>query len=123
VLDEVDALLLVEPADVGDDRLELLPQPQPLPQRLLVCVLVIEGVEGVVVCDVLVDLGVPDVVVDPVQDPAELAPVDRQRVPQPHALVGVQRFPGVLGRHRGHEVGVHDAALQQVQRAGVEVVA
>ena len=36
VLDEVDALLVVDAADVGDDQLVLLPQQQPVPQGILV---------------------------------------------------------------------------------------
>ena len=73
--------------------------------------------------DQTVDLGVPNRVVHAVEDPAELALVDVERMPEAHALIGVPHLPGMLGRDRRDEVRVDDPALHQVDGAGVEVVA
>ena len=122
MVDQVHALLVIEPADVADDRLERIAQPEPLPQRLLVHVLLVERVRAVVPRDPAVDLRVPGLVVDAIEDPAELVAVDVQGVPETAPLGGVADLPGVTGRDGGDEVGVDDPALEQVQGERVEVV-
>src|ERR1035441_2007308 len=61
--DERHAFLLIQPADVADNGLEHILQPEPLPQRLLVLVLVIERVQAVLARDVAVEFGGPNVII------------------------------------------------------------
>jgi hypothetical protein len=67
VVDQVDALLVVKAADVGDDRLEVLAEKETIAQRLLDAVLAVERLRGVVHGNEPIDLWVPHVVVDAVE--------------------------------------------------------
>ncbi len=109
--DERHAFLLVQPADVADDGLERIPQPEPLPQRLLVLVFVVERVDAVLARDVAVDLRVPDLVINAIEDAADLAAMNLEGVAQPEVLGGVHDLPGVMGRNRGDEIGIDNARL------------
>ncbi len=109
--DERHAFLLIQPADVADDGLEHIPQPEPLPQRLLVLVLVVEGVDAVLARDVAVDFRVPDLVIDAIEDAADLGAMDLEGMAQPEVLGRVHDLPGVMGRNRGDEIGIDDARL------------
>ncbi len=120
--DERHAFLLVQPADVADDGLEHILQPEPLPQGLLVLVLVVERVDAVLARDVAVHLRVPDLVINAVEDAAHLAAMHLQGMAQAEVLGRVQDLPGVTGRDRGDEVGIDNAALHQVEGGVVEIV-
>src|ERR1035441_8196783 len=84
--DERHAFLLIQPADVADNGLKCILQPEPLPQRLLVLVLVIERVDAVLARDVAVDFGVPNVILDAIEDAANLGAMDLESVAQPKIL-------------------------------------
>ena len=120
--DQRHALLAVEAADVADDRLVGVAQPEPLPQRLLVLVLVVKRVQAVLARDVAIDLGVPDFVIEAIEHAADLVAMNVQGMAQPEVLGGVQDLPRVMGRDGGDEVGIDDAALHQVDGGVVEVV-
>src|ERR1035437_7877384 len=107
--DERHALLLIQPADVADDGPERIPQPKPLPQRLLVLVLVVERVDAVLTRDMAVDLRVPDLVIDAIEDAAKLGAMDLEGIAQPEVLGRVDDLPGGMGRNRRHEVGIDNA--------------
>ena len=111
-------LLAIEAADVGDDRRVLVAERQPLAQRPLVLVLPVQRLDAELGRDEAVDLGVPHVVVDSVQDPAELVLVDMKCVPEAPALVGVRHLPGRAAVTRCDEVRVDDPALHQVDGVG-----
>src|ERR1039457_964890 len=120
--DERHAFLLIQPADVADNGLKCILQPEPLPQRLLVLVLVVEGVEAVLARDVAVDFRVPNVILDAIEDAADLGAMDLESVAQPEILGRVHDLPGVMGRDRGDEVGIDDAGFHQVNGRMVEIV-
>ena len=122
VPDQGHAFLPVQPAHVGDDRAEVVPQPQPVTQGCFHRVLALDVVGAVADRDQRVDLRVPHLVVDAVEHAAELAVMDVQGVPQPPALLGVHGLPRMLRRDRRDEVRVDDAAFHQIDGAGVEVV-
>ena len=100
-----------------------LPQPEPLAQRPGIDGLPLERLVRVVRRHVRIRRGIPDVVVEPVQDPGELVLEALQHATQAEALVGVARFPRVPRRHGRHEVGEDDGGLREVDHAGVPVVA
>ena len=60
----MDAFLAVEPADVGEDRLEFLAQKEAIAQRLLDGVFSLERFGSVMRGDQRIGLWVPDVVID-----------------------------------------------------------
>src|ERR1039458_3903321 len=120
--DERHAFLLIQPADVTDNGLKHILQPEPLPQRLLVLVLVIERVEAVLARDVAVDFGVPNVILDAIEDAADLGAMDLESVAQPEILGRVHDLPRVMGRDGGDEVGIDNAGFHQVKGGMVEIV-
>src|ERR1019366_9020227 len=120
--DERHAFLLIQPADVADNGLKCILQPEPLPQRLLVLVLVIERVQAVLAWDVAVDFGVPNVILDAIEDAAKLGAMDLESVAQSEILGRVHDLPGVMGRDRGAEVGIDNAGFHEVDGRMVEIV-
>jgi len=70
-----------------------------------------------------IDLGIPHVVVDPVEDSAEFVLVDVEDVPEAEGAVAPSGLGGVVGRHGGDEIGVDDPALHQVHATEAVVVA
>src|SRR5271157_2538101 len=111
---EMNAFLRVQAADEGDERLKALAQPKPVPQCLLVMVLVIQVRGTVADWDVPVHLGIPHVVVDTVEHASKLLLVDSKRFRQTEPLVGEPRFPSMLGRDGGYGVGENNSRLHQV---------
>ncbi len=77
---QVHALLAVQPANISDDRLEPIAQPEPLAQRSLVVVLEIQRIDRIAARDKGIDLWVPRLVIDAVEDSAELASMDPERL-------------------------------------------
>jgi hypothetical protein len=67
VVDQVDAVLAIKAADVGEDRLEVLPEPETIAQRLLDAVLGLERLRSVLHGNEPIDLRIPHIVVDTVE--------------------------------------------------------
>src|ERR1039458_6118076 len=80
--DERHAFLLIQPANVTDDGPERIPQPEPLPQRLLVLVLVVEAVDAVSARDMPVNFRVPDLVINAIENAAHLGAMDLEGMTQ-----------------------------------------
>ena len=118
----MDALLAVEPPDVGDDRFEILAQPQPIAQGVFIGVLLIQGVKAVAGGNVRIDFRIPDIIIDAVQHAAELIAMHFQGMIEPAALIGMTGLIGMGRRYGGDEIGIDDTALHQVDRAVIEVV-
>ena len=87
VLDQVDALLAVDPTDVGDDGLEVLAEPEAVAQALFASVFSIERLGRIPLRDEAVNLGIPDIVVDAVEHSAKLSTVNLERLLQTHRLL------------------------------------
>ena len=122
VMDQLRALLMIEPPDVSDNRLVLVAQHEAFAQHPRVDVLLVDRRRRIPLRDPPVDLRVPRVVVDAVEDPAELAGVYVQCGSKTGALIGVLRLPGVLGRDGRDEIRIHDPALEQIERPRIELM-
>ena len=70
------AFLVVKPPDVGDNRLVVLAQPETIAQGIFVPVFFVKVADAVPVRDEMVDFRVPDLIIDTVEYPAELAFVE-----------------------------------------------
>ena len=123
VSDEMQALLCVEAADIADDRAPACTQQHALAQRRSVVCAIRDGCGVVVPGDVGIDLRVPHLVIEPVQDADELVLVQVQCVAEAKAEVGMTGLPGVMRRNGRDEVRVQDRATHQVDRMPVELVA
>src|SRR5271157_2490001 len=97
MVDQVHALLLVQPAHVRYDRAAGLAQPEPVPERLLVLLFALDGVGRITGRQERVFLGVPCVVVDTVKDAAELLLILLKGAAEPGTGVTVQPLAGVAG--------------------------
>ena len=104
IADEMNPLLAVEPANVGDDRLVAVAQPQALPQRPLVVVFEVERVEAIATRDERVDFGIPCVVVDTVENTAEVPAMGPDGITEAEILIGMDRFPSVTRRNGSDKV-------------------
>src|SRR6185369_5988326 len=82
VCDERNALLMVEPADVADDGLERILQPEPLAQRSFVLELLVQRFDSVADGDVRIKLRIPDIVIYAIEDSTELGVMHVERVAQ-----------------------------------------
>ena len=102
--------------------LQHIAQPEAISQRGFVREFVVERVDAVFAGDVIVRLRIPHLVVETVQNPAELALMHVQRVAQAVALRRMQDLPAILRRNRRDEIGIDDAALHQIDRAVIEIV-
>ncbi len=96
VLDQMHAFLRIEPADVGDERLEVPAHPQAVAQCFLVRVLVVDIPDIVVRRNEPVDFRIPDVVIDAVEHAAELVAVHGKRMSESVALIGMLGLPGMV---------------------------
>ena len=90
------ALLPIDAADVGDDRFEVLAQPQAVTKSVFIGILLLQRLGGVASREEAVDLRVPDVVIDAIEHPTELLPVEVQGVLQTLPLIRASSFPGML---------------------------
>ena len=79
VTHQFQALLLIQPADEGDDRLFVVGEPEPLSQRPLVVVLLLDGLGVEVRRDVRVGFGIELFVVQTVQHAAKFVVMRVQR--------------------------------------------
>ena len=115
-VDQVQALLVGQPGHQANDELVVvLPQPQLLLQRPLVFLLPGQDIGDVVVgMEHGVCPGVPDVVVDAVDDAVELAGVVAQVGIQPLAVGGGLDLLGVGAGDGGDHVAIGEAALHHV---------
>lgn len=69
-----------------------------------------------------VGFGIPRLIIDTVQDPAELRLVFLQHPAEAESAVPEQRLVGMVGGDRGHRVGVYDPAFHRIEAAVAEVV-
>src|SRR5262249_41060859 len=90
---------------------------------LFVVLLAFDGADRVMDRREWVGLRVPRVVVDAVENSAELDLVFLEGAAEPESAVAVHRLVGMAGGYRGHEVGVRHPALHRVQAAVAEVIA
>ena len=113
---QVQSLLVGQPGDQTDDELVVvLPQPQLLLQCPLVLLLPGQNIGNVVVgVQHGVRPGIPDVVVNAVDDAPELAGVVAQVGIQLFAVLGSLDFPGVGAADGGDHVAVGQAALEHI---------
>ena len=111
MLDEMGAFLAVDAAHVRDDRLVFLPQQQPVTQGIFVRILPLDRAGGVVLWDQDIDLRIPYVVVDAVEDTAELALLEVGACAPAPSPDRCGSPPRRLWWHRGDEIRVNDAAL------------
>ncbi|OQB89622.1 MAG: hypothetical protein BWX86_02415 [Verrucomicrobia bacterium ADurb.Bin122] len=119
VRDERHALLVVETPDEADDGLVNVLEPEAVSERALALVFVADLRGRVGLGQAPVGLGIPDVVIEAVEHAAELAAVGVEGAAEPLMLVGVEEFPRVARRDGGDEIRVNDAALEQVEHAGI----
>jgi len=71
---------------------------------------------------VRVGLGIPRVVIDAVEHPAEPVLMLLEGATEPESAVIVERLIGVMRGDRGHEIRIQDAALHRVQPAIAEII-
>ena len=71
----------------------------------------------------LVGQGVPGIVIDAIEDAAELVAMATQGLLKTHALLRGLNLPGIAGRDSGDGVGIDDTALHGVDGMGVARVA
>ena len=121
--DQSDTLLVVESADHRDDRLEIIREPEPVAQRFFIRILRVEIGRAVLVRNEPVDFRIPFTVVDSVEHTPEFISVVIQHPLQPVPKRAVANFIHVGRGHGGDKVGVHHAALHQVHRAVIAIVA
>src|SRR5574344_2492887 len=119
VCDQRHALLVVEATDEADDGLVNVLEPEAVSERALALVFVADFRGRIGFWQAPVGLGIPDVVVEAVEHAAELAVVTMERAAEPLMLVGVEELPRVARRDGGDEIRVNDAALEQVEHAGI----
>jgi len=122
VLDQVDALLHVESADEGDHRLRRIPHLEPPAQGLGVAAAPLDRLHAVGHRNEGIAFGVPHLVVETVQNPAELSLVEVQDVAEAAPLGARAHLPGVVRRDRGDEVGIDDGPLGEVECQGIRIV-
>lgn len=97
VKNQVDTLLMVEATDEGNDGAELFSQPEAISKGFFVAVFIIDSAGGITFGDVGVDIGVPDFVIEAVEDAAEFSMVHVEDALQAHAEMAVADFVGVTG--------------------------
>ena len=85
VVDQMHALLLIQPPHVRDDGPVGLAQPEPVPKRILVLFFALYAVARVVDRQVRVGLGGPCVILDAVEDPRNLSCCSLRVPPSPQA--------------------------------------
>src|SRR5256885_8122089 len=73
--DERYAFLMIQPADIANNRLEFLPQPKALTQRFFIFVFIIKSFDPVLARDMPVNFRVPMIVIDSVENAAKLIPM------------------------------------------------
>lgn len=122
VTHQIQTLLRVQPADEGDDRLCVVGEHQAMTQGAFVVVLAVDALDAVAHRDLVVDLGVPDVVVDPVDHTAVFHVMGMQGRLQAEPLALVFGLEGVARRDRGDEIRIDDPGLEQIQCLRIGVV-
>ena len=111
---QVDTFLMIQSANKGNYGAEMFAKPQTITEGLFVSIFVIAGLDGITFGDVGVGFGIPDLVIEAVEDAAEFSTVDTQDALQAHAEMAVADFVGVTGRNGGDKIGIDDAAFYQV---------
>src|SRR5215831_14826167 len=69
-----------------------------------------------------VGLGIPGIIVDAVENPAELVLILLESAAEPGGAVIIECLVGVVGRYRGHEIRIEDAALHRVKSPVPEII-
>jgi hypothetical protein len=113
---------MVQSAYVRYDGLINLPEEKPVAKRLFVPVFVLDCIDAIPGWDMPVDLGVPYVVVNAIEDTAELLPMDVKCMTESVRQFGMSNLPGITGRHGSHKVRIDNAGLHEVHGGMIGVV-
>jgi hypothetical protein len=113
---------MVQSADVRHDGFINLPEEKPVAKRFFVPVFVLDRIDAIPVWDMPVNLRVPYLVVNAIQDTAELLPVDVKGMTQSVRQLGMSYLAGITGRHGGYKIRIDDAGLHEVNSGMIEVV-
>ena len=122
VENQVNAFLVIEAADEGDNGTKLFSKPERIAKSVFVGVFILNRLDGITSGDVRVGLGIPDIVIEPVQNAAEFSLVRCKNSLQAHTEMPVTDFISVARRNRGDEIGIDDAAFHEINRAMAMIV-
>jgi hypothetical protein len=122
VKNQLDTFLVIEATDERNDGAELVAEPEAISKGLFIGVFIIDGAGGITFGDMGIDIGVPDFVIEAVEDAAKFSMVHVENSLQAHAKVAVADFVGVTRGNRGDEIGIDDAAFHQVDGTVAMVV-
>src|SRR6266487_3646642 len=116
------SLLCIQPAYESDDRFLVLCQPKALPQRALVLILLVNGLNAVMSRNVRIGFRIPLTIVQPVENSAVLVLMKMQRPFQSVCLPAVFGLPGVARGDSGDEIRIDNSALHQIESMRIMVV-
>lgn len=120
--DQADAFLLIQSANDGNKGFVSLIKPKPVTEGLFVCVLLIERLDRITLCDEGIDLRVPNIVVHTVQYSSEFSMMLLQGPLESAAEIRVLDLFRVAGRNGGHKVGEDDPSFHQIYGVVVEII-
>jgi len=117
--DEIESLLIGQPRDHADNgHRRIKGEGGLLGEGLFVFLLVLEGRSAEFGGDEAVFLGIPDAVIDPVEDAAQVILALQQHPLQTAAQIGViLDLGGVGGTDRGDQIGAPDPGLEKTDLA------
>jgi len=97
VKNEVDTFLMIEAADKGNYGTELVAEPEAISKSFFIGVFIIYSAGGITFGDVGVGFGIPDFVIEAVEDAAKFSMVHVEDSLEAHAEMAVANFVGVTG--------------------------
>src|SRR5262249_22295600 len=106
----------------ADNRLEFIAQPKSLAQGFLIFILGVQRLSSISPRNMAVQLRIPNVVINPIEDSANFIAVHLQPVGQAVVVSLVHYFPGVMRRNRRDEVRIYDAPFHHVNARMVEII-
>ncbi len=119
---EVHAFLMVQSANEGNDGTELFAEPKPITKSVFVDVFIIDGFQGKAFGNVRVGLRIPDVVIEAIENAAELSVMNAEDALKAHAEVAVTNFGAISWRDGGDKIRIDDATFHQVDRAMTMII-
>src|SRR6476469_1274445 len=121
MVDEMNAFLVVQTTDKGNNRLVRIAQEQPIAQSFFSFGFSCQIILSVVVRNVAIALRIPHIIINAVEHPAKLVLIQVQSVTQTVAKLAVVSFPSVVWRNSGNKVRVNNAAFDRVESERVRV--
>src|SRR6476469_7417296 len=122
MVDEMNAFLVIQTTDQGNNRLVRIAQEQPITQSFFSFGFSCQIILSVRVRNVAITFWIPHIVIDAVEHPAKLLLIQMQSVAQTVAELAEVSFPSVVRRNGGDKVRVNNTTFHKVDSKRVKVI-